>query len=136
MSLHQEIEESFARRLDAARRSMAASRLSAAIAAHRGDWHPAVFAAYARAHVAWGGRISPPLIPSYIHPAAREELCRAYTAADLRARGEAGWDNRAHRRWLRRKGQGLPSVLDQIARPVAAADAFQVHEIQPYVGPW
>jgi hypothetical protein len=59
-----------------------------------GDFHPATFAAYARAFVAWEGRVRPPSIEDAPNRAA---LAHAYTTAQLRAYGDAGYDNRARR---------------------------------------
>lgn len=75
-----------------------------------GQYHPATFAAYARAFVAWQGRIRPPRIePEALTLPGTEdgvkrlqwlvkELPKAYTVAQLRAFGNSGWDNRSMRR--------------------------------------
>ncbi len=74
-----------------------------------GHYHPATFAAYARAFVAWDGVIRPPRhgyeevktkIPD-LAPAEYGELVgelnAAYTRAQLRAYGDAGYKNRSSR---------------------------------------
>lgn len=58
-----------------------------------GRYHPATFAAYARAFVAWNGRVKPPRCEDASHCG----LAAAYTTAQLRAYGANGWSNR-HRR--------------------------------------
>ena len=73
------------------------------IAAH-GFWHPATFAAYGRANVAWDGRTPPPRPEGDEYP---EDLPRAYTTAQLRAFGHAGWNNR---RWRRYKEETRPML--------------------------
>ncbi len=67
-----------------------------------GEYHPATFAAYGRAFVAWSGRVRPPRLDGRydLDPTAvpRDALCSAYTVAQLRAYGEAGAGNRSARR--------------------------------------
>jgi len=59
-----------------------------------GEFHPATFAAYGRAFVAWEGRVRPPHLDDAPNPAP---LTHAYTTAQLRAYGQAGHDNRSRR---------------------------------------
>lgn len=82
----------------AARRRMTAAILSLRIAQH-GDFHPATFAAYGHAFVAWQGRIKPPRTPDDLSQRDFDALMRAYTMAQLRAYGGSkGIGNRHHRR--------------------------------------
>lgn len=74
-----------------------------------GLYHPATFAAFARAFVAWDGVIRPPRhgyeevkkkIPTIApaeYGALVQQLNAAYTTANLRALGDRGYNNRSSR---------------------------------------
>lgn len=68
-----------------------------------GDLHPATFAAYGRAFIAWGGSIKPPESFNTVAGPLRIALASAYTVAQLRATGSAGHDNKAERKHQARK---------------------------------
>lgn len=63
-----------------------------------GVYHPATFAAYGRAFVAWDGGIRPPEI-SNGGVDTFAELTSAYTRSQLRAYGDNGYGNQLMRRY-------------------------------------
>lgn len=107
-----------------------------------GQYHPATFAAYARAFVAWNGRVKPPALdPEDVMktismadgaPAAINKLgwlgraCpAAYTTAQLRAYGAEGWSNR-HRRKRERRRAAADLVIDEYGNMMAVSGTAHI----------
>lgn len=96
------------------RKRLRTQRELLACRAQFGVFHPATFAAYGRAFVAWDGRIKPPTFEDSVSFEVRTACCHAYTTAQIRAYRHDGYENRHVRR---RYSLPIATVRENLADP-------------------